>query len=208
MMSDVPDLSVFQVVWPGVSTLLGAIAGGGVTLVANRQKNSQEQRASKETRTQSIKDRSFSACVDVLKSGRLLAAASHSMAWNMYQGESHHRIAEREASFDKALRNWYSVSEVGRLTVPPAIRVNFEEYMDALTAFLQQVDTWKSEYLASPPPNKEAEPAKTAYLECQALEDVALAKRTRYVDLAKKQFDGNAWSTGDPALDAIYDLRL
>ena len=57
------DPSALQIVWPGISTLLGAGVGGGVTLWANRQKSSEEKAAALSSRQSEIKDRSFNACV-------------------------------------------------------------------------------------------------------------------------------------------------
>lgn len=191
-MSGVSDIGVFQIVWPGVSTLLGALAGGGVTLWANLQKNSQEQRASNEARKRSIKDRSFNACVDVLKAGRLAAAEGNNLRWDLFTGAPHDRIVEYRTQFDNAVRNWYSAASAAQLTLPPAAKGAFDNYMVALAAFLEEVNDWMTDYLA--PTSSDAEKNEARSEESARLRAETLAKRDEFVEVAKTQFDEGVWS--------------
>lgn len=47
---------------------------------SNRQKNQQEQATAFSSRQSEIKDRSLNACVDVLKTGRLVSNAANALA--------------------------------------------------------------------------------------------------------------------------------
>ncbi|WP_428339788.1 hypothetical protein [Mycobacterium sp.] len=96
------DGGIFQIIWPGVSTLLGAIVGGGVTFLANIQKNSQETRASKDARKRAIEDRSFAATVDYLKAARLLTTAMGVLCYDVYIKEPRENVLKDNAEADQA----------------------------------------------------------------------------------------------------------
>jgi hypothetical protein len=192
MMSGVSDLSVLQVVWPGISTLLGAFAGGGVTLWANRQKSSQEERALYEARKRSIKDRSFNACVDVLKAGRLAAAEADSLRFEVYNRASNDRIVEYDSPFQSAIRNWYAASEAFRLTSPPAAKDAFQAYGTALQLFLRDVDRYKNDYLRGVSWDEKDNDALSDG--CERRRDEVLAKRNEFVEIVKTQLDEGVWS--------------
>lgn len=189
---------VFQIVWPGLSTLLGALVGGGVTFGAGFLKNSQEQRASNESRKRFIEDRSFNACVDVLKSGRLFTAAVTKLWYAIYTREPRDRIIGNAKALEKATRDWYAASEVVRLTVPPEAKHAFDDYNKALGVYHNKVQEWKIEYLASPSPSAESDPDITfddaSYAEYDRLEDDLLAKRDAFTKIVKSRFEHGAWS--------------
>jgi hypothetical protein len=192
MMSGVSDLGVFQIVWPGVSTLLGALAGGGVTLWANRQKNSHEQRASNEARTRSIKDRSFNACVDLLKAARLVGGECDSLWFEVYNKASNDRVIEYDRAFQTAIRNWYAAAEAVRLTVPPAATDTFLAWGVAMMTLAKEVDGYKNDYLRGDSWSYEENEARSG--ECIRLRDEMLIKRDEFAEVLKTQLDEGVWS--------------
>jgi hypothetical protein len=139
----VADPSVLQIIWPGISALLGAGIGGGATLFANHQKNVQEQGAARSSRQSGVKDRSFNACVDLLKAARLLTSEANTLSFHMSKGDSQVIIAERAGRFDEALRNYYAANEVARIAMPPAVADSFDDYTKALVAIASHVYTWR-----------------------------------------------------------------
>lgn len=193
MMSGVTDLSVFQIVWPGVSTLLGAVAGGGVTLWANRQKSSYEQRASERAREQSIKDRSFNACVDFLKTARVATTAANTLANGLHDGSSNDRMVEYDKAFRDELPNVYAVSQAAQLTVPPGAQGALKDYGDAVMAFLNEVHEWKGEYFANSSSSDEANEER--WEKCTGLRDDTPDRRNDFVAAVKTQFDEGVWSS-------------
>jgi hypothetical protein len=197
-MSGVTGGGVLEVVWPGVSTLLGALVGGGVTLWANLQKNSQEKRASDEGRKRLIKDRSFKASVDILKAGRLLFAAGNMTWYKVYVRATHGHVDEAATTLERTLRDWYSAAEVVRLTVPPEAEPAFEDYAKVLGHYVACVRERKHKYLQRTLPDTELEsdyePDQAFYNEFNALEDDIIAKRDTFIKVVKKEFDDGTYS--------------
>lgn len=111
---------VFENIWPGVSTLLGALVGGGVTLALGLLTNSHQKRASQDARRGVIKDRSFNALAELLKTGRLVAAGANNL-WSELNVATPRQglFAELSTSFDEASRNWFAAGVAARLALPP-----------------------------------------------------------------------------------------
>jgi hypothetical protein len=183
---------IFENVWPGVSTLLGVLAGGGVTLLANLQKNSQERRASNDARIRSIKDRSFNACVDVLKAGRLVTAEAGSLTVRLYSEESHDRIRKQTIPFESARRNYFAAGVVADLALPPAATGALRSYAGVLATYLNHVQHWQEVYLAGKASNAEARKALND--KCDRLLAKVPDKRDQLLEIAKTQFNEGTWS--------------
>ena len=184
--------------WPAAATLFGAAVGGGVTLWANRQQSEHEQATAKAVREQAIRDRSFQACADVIKAGRLAVAAADSLWKEVYDAESPDgdpkapdRVVEKQELFEIANRSWYSTGSAAWLALPPAAKESFDEYAEAVAVFLNEVTKWRNDVAAGA---SDVAKIDTRSAECERLHNETLAKRGAFLDLAKAQFDEQAWS--------------
>lgn len=180
-------VKLFESIWPGASALIGALIGGLVTLAANRLHNSLQQQASFETRLQFVRDRTFKACADVLKAGRLAAASTLTMWYDAYDGAPHDQVRKDSKELDKDIQDWYSVSELLRLTLPPGAKSAFEGYASVLSAYIIEARRFTDEYLEKPWPDSNFEHDVPGYERLDGIDADLLAKRTAFMDVTQKE---------------------
>jgi hypothetical protein len=180
------DLSLLQIVWPGVSTLLGAGVGGGVTLWANNQNHAQEQAAKLSSRQSQIKDRSFNACVDLLKAAQLMTHEANTLRIDLRNGEPYDVISSHSPPLFDSVRNFNAAREVARMAIPPTVKSCFDQYVKAAGNFSDEVYDWKIAYLKS-------RDTPTRDEKCQLLIDDMIAKRDDFSRAASTQFNEGVW---------------
>jgi hypothetical protein len=140
-----------ETVWPAISALLGALVGGGVTLLANKEQSSAEKAAALSSRKAQIRDRGLAACVDVLKTAQLYYNEVNSLWWDLQNAEPKDVIEGHSASFDEALRNHYAANAVARLAIPPTLKNSFKDYIKAVRDIADVVSEWEADYVPGSP---------------------------------------------------------
>lgn len=188
-----PDSSVLEVVWPGVSTLLGALAGGGVTLWATHQQQNQDKNAQIHKRRDEIRDRSFNACVDVIRTASLLYNETNSLWFDLGKGESVESITRHELKFNEALTNHYAANSLARMTVPPNLKAAFDEYISATRDLSNEVAEWKVAYLQSDGSGSGASQTSSREDRCEDLKRAMVEKRDRFARDARTLFAESVW---------------
>jgi hypothetical protein len=206
---------------PGLSGLLGALIGGGVTYLTTAQKNKADRAAAMEARQQAlddrkdvrrteIKNRSFEAVVDAVTAGRKITAAARDVWVAVFNRQPRETVLEEFKAFDAATHDWYPAYEVLRLTVPSSAEAALEEYRIALGAFTAIATNWKDAYIAGnestidietgdeKPPSETATDEKLNlqqnYDKCDRFELAVYEKRNALIAITKAHFDDGAWS--------------
>ncbi|MCV6983087.1 hypothetical protein H7I53_23060 [Mycolicibacterium pulveris] len=136
-----------EIVWPGLSALIGAAIGGGVTLWANKQNSAQERSARKDARQREIKDRGFAACSEVLRTGQLYYNEVNSLWWDLQCLKDRKAILTHDEPFDDALRNHHAATALARIAIPPTAEPSFSDYIRSVRNIANVVADWKVEYL-------------------------------------------------------------
>jgi hypothetical protein len=190
-------------IWPGASALIGALIGGLVTLAAGRLNNAHQREAEYETRRQVVRDRTFSACADVLKAGRLQLGSTKQMWYNAYIGATHDQVRKDSKEVDKDIQDWYSVSELLRLTLPPGAKSAFKDYADALSGYVGEAWRFRDEYLEKPLPDPNFERDNAGHERLDGIEDDVLAKRNAFIDAIRRELDEGTAPRPPTGLHAI-----
>lgn len=187
------DASALQIIWSGISGLLGAVIGAGATLVANRQNNKQEQAAAFRSRQSEIKDRSFDACVDVLKTGQLLTDEANILWYNPATNESEERNRSHSEKFLEALRNHNAAKALARLAMPPTVKSSFDGYITAVYEIATEIYNYKIE--SGPTISGDAyRHTPRSEEEYRKLVTDVRAKRDVFANVARMQFNEGAWA--------------
>jgi hypothetical protein len=190
---EMADPSALQVVWPGISALLGAGIGGGATVLVNRQTNKQQRAAAFSSRQSQIKDRSFDACVDVLKTALLLCNEANILWYDPATGDSDELNSSRSAPFYEAARNHNAASSLARMAMPPMVKSSFDDYMTAVAELDAEIYNFKVDSGDTPISGEEYRDKPISEEEYGELVNDVKAKRDHFVDAARTQFNEGAW---------------
>ncbi len=196
----------------GLLTVLGTLAGAGLTYLTTSQRNKQDQLIAdrevahrRETRQQEIRDRSRQACIDVLRTGQQVTGATRLLWVSINNGDPSDRIEKNAEELRSVVQGWYSVGEVLSLSVPPTAATAFDAYKSALNAYVISATRWKGYFdevakrtairSSAQAVNGPSAPTETPSADrCKALHDEVIAARKAFLAATAPVFHEDAFT--------------
>ncbi|OZD04458.1 hypothetical protein CH275_14710 [Rhodococcus sp. 06-235-1A] len=123
-----------------LSGLIGAAVGGGVTLFANNQTNTDAEAQRVKDRAQYIADRQFDAHVNFLNAANEVHDDMRQL-WDDIVGQ-HNSIAASHAKYLESWRVYFTRTAAPRLTGPAELDPSAAALREAIFAYAQKMDEW------------------------------------------------------------------